>query len=252
MKFKFLFLEMLRFLRFALLFYGLFIISLVYIGLYPVFKYYEKGEDNFEGLNKWRRRGLRTWLFFCGIRMDVRFESQIPTTPVIFCPNHFSFLDIPTMALVTGHNVLFMGKYELLKVPIFGFFFRSVDIPVPRASSVGSYRAFEKVKIRLKNGMSPIIFPEGGIKDLMPKMGMFKNGAFRLAIEEKIPIVPVTMVTNQFLMNDSGSKEGMRIGKSFVIMHTPIETKNLTLDDMLPLKQQTFDIINNTLKKYAR
>ena len=93
-----------------------------------------------------------------------------------------------------------------------------------------------------------MIFPEGGIRDNAPKLAKFKSGAFKTAIETKVPIVPITFLDNWKLLGDGNFfKAKARFGKARIIVHKPIETSSLTEEDLLPLSQNVFNIINKTL-----
>ncbi len=101
----------------------------------------------------------------------------------------------------------------------------------------------------IDEGKSLVIYPEGGIitkKD--PVMGRFKEGAFRVAIEKQIPIVPVTIPHNWIILPPYEFLVWR--GRIRVIFHEPIETKGLTLDDVDSLKNKVFTIMHEELKKY--
>ncbi len=145
-----------------------------------------------------------------------------------------------------------MGKDELLDNPITGLFFRSVDIPVNRESKISSFRAFKRGEEYVKKGMSLVVFPEGTIADVYPPvLQSFKNGPFRLAIEQQIPVIPVTCLNLWKKMWDDGSKLGSSPGICDIRIHEPIETKGLTLDDIDSLREKTYRIICSELNKNA-
>lgn len=142
-----------------------------------------------------------------------------------------------------------MGKEELTKGLVTRLFFRSVDIPVNRDSKMSSFRAFKKASDRLKVGTTMIIFPEGKISDdYPPQLHEFKNGPFRLAIEHKVPIIPVSSSNTWKMLWDDGTKYGTRPGVCKFHVHQPIDTSNLTVDDADLLKDQVYAIIKKDLK----
>jgi 1-acyl-sn-glycerol-3-phosphate acyltransferase len=137
-----------------------------------------------------------------------------------------------------------MGKDELSAGIVTRLFFRTVDVPVNRDSKMSSYRAFKKAMEKLESGISMIIFPEGGIADdYPPKVQEFKNGPFRLAIEAKIPIVPVTSLNTWNMLWDTGKKYGSRPGICNVFVHQPMETAHLNIDDADNLRDEVYRII---------
>ena len=111
----------------------------------------------------------------------------------MFCPNHTSMIDIMVMLSVARNPFVFVGKKELTKIPVFGFFYKRTCIIVDRSNSKSRLAVFEAARKRLSNGLDVCIFPEGLVpEDESIVLDEFKNGAFRLAIEHQIPIVPIT------------------------------------------------------------
>ncbi|WP_456868111.1 lysophospholipid acyltransferase family protein [Galbibacter sp. BG1] len=112
--------------------------------------------------------------------------------------NHTSMLDILMMLKVSKNPFVFVGKKELAKIPIFGFFYKRVCILVDRSSAKSRTAVYKSAQRRLTQGLSICIFPEGGVPDdLNIVLDEFKEGAFRLAIEHQIPIVPVVFLDNK-------------------------------------------------------
>lgn len=166
--------------------------------------------------------------------------------PVIFCPNHFSYLDIPAMGL-NRYNSIFVGKSDMGNIPLFGYMYRKLHITVNRQSLKSRYQTLIRSKEAIDAGKKLTIFPEGGIVSKNPPaMGKFKEGAFRTAIEKQIPIIPVTIPNNWIILPDSKWLPTIKTVK--VIFHEEIETKGLTIADLEDLKQKTFDVISEELK----
>ena len=150
------------------------------------------------------------------------------------------------MCVTVKNNYNFISKAELAENPFFSIFAKTVDIPVNRDSRMASFRAFKRAEENLKNGITLIIFPEGKIgDDYPPILHDFKNGPFRLAIELKIPILPVTSLNTWQIQWDSGFKLGSRPGIVDIFVHKPIETTNLTINDADMLKNEVYNTINN-------
>lgn len=183
-----------------------------------------------------------------GVFFSFEFEKPLANETYIYCANHTSNLDIILFCLLAKGRFHFMGKEELTKNPVLGLFFSTIDVAVARESKISAFRAFKKAGENLDNGMSLIIFPEGKIDDLYPpKLHEFKNGPFRLAIEHKVPIVPVSINVWQ-LMWDDGSKYGTKPGIGKVYVHEPISTVILATESADVLKDQVFNKINSKLK----
>ncbi|MDB5137029.1 MAG: acyl-phosphate glycerol 3-phosphate acyltransferase, partial [Mucilaginibacter sp.] len=81
------------------------------------------------------------------------------------------------------------------------------------------------------------------------KLHQFKNGPFRLAIEAKIPVVPVTLLNAWDILWDTGTKHGSRPGICNVFVHKPIETVNLTVDDADNLRDEVYRIIQQKFEE---
>jgi len=164
----------------------------------------------------------------------------------IFCPNHFSYLDIATMGL-NPHPTIFVGKNDMQRIPLFGFMYRKLHIIVDRTQLKSRVATIKKSMEAIDEGKSLVIFPEGGIiTEKEPVLHRFKDGAFRVAIEKQIPVVPVTipynwiiLPANEFLLYRHRMK---------IIFHEPIDTRGLTLDDVAILRENVFRIIDNELK----
>ena len=141
-----------------------------------------------------------------------------------------------------------MGKAELLHVPLFNMFFKRMNIPVDRRSITSSHKAFNRAKLDIEKGISIAIYPEATIPECAPEVGPFKNGAFKLAIEQQIPIVPVTYLDNWKIFPDrKGERYLCRPGFSRIILHSPIETTGMKDEDVSTLRQQVHTIIKQTM-----
>jgi 1-acyl-sn-glycerol-3-phosphate acyltransferase len=196
-------------------------------------------------LNRWWARLMFTFIF---IPFQTETRSKLdPKRQYIFCPNHFSYLDIPTVGLAS-HNAIFVGKSEMAKVPLFGFMYRKLHITVDRSKLKSRYASLEKCSRAIDEGKSLVIFPEGGIMtEKEPLLSKFKDGPFRVAIEKQIPVVPVTIPFNWIILPPDEFL--LRWHPLKVIFHEPIETSSLTLKDLDALKEKVHYIIDRELKK---
>jgi len=153
-------------------------------------------------------------LFGMGYRVRVVFEEAPQEgKSYMFVANHTSMTDIMLMLSIVKNPFVFVGKKELSKIPLFGFFYKRTCILVDRRSSKSRMAVFERAQKRLNQGVSICIFPEGGVPDESILLDEFKDGAFRLAIEHEIPIVPMTFYDNKRLFSYtffSGSSGLMR------------------------------------------
>ncbi len=148
------------------------------------------------------------------------------------------------------HTAVYLAKAELLKIPLFKYFFVYLDIPVDRKSRTGSHKAFVDAGKKIDQGLSVIIYPEGTISD-KGKLRPFKNGAFKLAIEKQVPIVPVVNLNNWWLLENGGFfKSNGRPGIAHIVVGDVLETKGLTEENMEELKQKVYTFTQNELDKF--
>lgn len=184
------------------------------------------------------------------VPVRVKYSGKKPGQgPYIICANHFSILDIAVMGFLPL-NFLYVGKIELVKVPLFGYMFRKLHITVNRKSLKDRYQALEKAKSAVSEGHSLVMFPEGGVlSEHPPQMARFKEGPFRVAIEKQIPVIPVTIPYNWLILPDDKSYL-LYPQTCFVIVHEPIPTRGMTLENLPALKAQVYEIIDQELKKY--
>ncbi len=116
---------------------------------------------------------------------------------------------------------------------------------------MSAYRAFKKAEENIKEGKNVVIFPEGMISEHYPPgLQPFKNGPFKLAIDQHVPILPVTICNNWKLMWDDGRKYGSNPGICDIYIHAPISTAGMVADDSEGLKEQVYNLINTRLHAY--
>ena len=192
----------------------------------------------------------RAIFFSIGIPVKVIYKfNPEPKKNYIYCSNHTSYLDIPVCECGLDRSTIFIGKNSLSRIPFFGYVFRKLHIPVDRGNRKDSYRAYQKAKASLDGGQSLFFFPEGKINEGNPrKLKNFKLGAFKIAIEKQVPIVPVSIPYNWKILHDSSLYP--KWNKTTVIFHKPIETKGLFLDDVETLKKKTLQVIQKELQTH--
>ena len=163
--------------------------------------------------------------------------------------NHTSMMDIMLMLIMVKKNpFVFVGKKELAKMPIFGYFYKKACILVDRSSVKSRHETIVRAQEKLNKGLSICIFPEGGVPDdESVVLDSFKDGAFRLAIEFQIPIVPMTFVRLKefFPFRFFAGKPGVVP----VYVHDFIPTKGLTQEDKPKIKEQVRNVILQPLLK---
>ena len=189
----------------------------------------------------------RTILFFMGFWSEVVvMEQTVKSKSYMFIANHTSMIDIMLMLSVVENPCVFVGKEELTRIPLFGFIFKRTSITVKRDNASSRKEVYNQAQNRLNKGLSICIFPEGLVpSDESVVLSEFKNGAFRLAIEHQIPIVPMTFYDCKKRFSYtffSGSP-----GKLRVKSHHFLETSGLDLSHKDVLKDAAFELIYNEL-----
>jgi len=178
-------------------------------------------------------------LYAMGFFPKVKREYTIPNDhhSYMLVANHYSMMDIMLMLYYSKNPFVFVGKKELSKLPLFGYFYKRVAIMVDRKSPQSRREVYTQAMERIEAGLSICIFPEGGVPDDESiVLDSFKDGAFRIAIQCQIPIVPMVFY-------DTKKRFPFRffagsIGTMRVDVLPPISTQGKTLDDKDFLKYQ--------------
>lgn len=188
-----------------------------------------------------------------GVFMQVKNKHYIKKGQAyVITPNHSSYLDIIILYQTFTQYFVFMGKKELANVPVFSIFFKKMNITVDRSKPSSGKKAMDRCADELNKGHSVVIFPEGTISDHVPTMLRFKKGAFKLAIEQQVPILPITFFNNYQRLESAGlfsGKAGPGIAKA--VIHEPISTVGMTQKDLGALSDKVYNIIDSELQAYA-
>jgi 1-acyl-sn-glycerol-3-phosphate acyltransferase len=195
----------------------------------------------------------RIWAKCILIGMGFRYAIERDEVPekgksYMFIANHTSMTDIMLMLVAVKNPFVFVGKKELAKIPLFGFFYKRTCILVDRSSAKSRQAVFLRAQRRLKQGLSICIFPEGGVPDESVLLDQFKDGAFRLAINHEIPIVPLTFADNKKRFSYtffSGSP-----GKMRAKIHNFISTTSYSTETTRVLNDASRAVILEQLKAF--
>lgn len=166
----------------------------------------------------------------------------------MFVANHSSMLDIMMMYYCVSTPFVFVGKKELARIPIFGFFYKRTCILVDRNNLRSKKAVMQEADKRIKKGLSVCIFPEGGIpNDTSIALGRFKDGAFRLALEHQIPIAPL-------VFHDNGKRFGYDLfnggpGRLRAEKLSILDTTGMPTDDKFKLRDKIREQILDRLER---
>jgi 1-acyl-sn-glycerol-3-phosphate acyltransferase len=197
----------------------------------------------------------RLWgkLFFPLIGMPIKIDYEFEpdkNKAYVFCANHFSYMDIASMGMVIKNYYAFVGKASIKSVPLFGYMFAKLHIQVDRNDKNSRATSLSRSIKALQSGRSIMIFPEGGIKSPnFPQMHLpLKDGAFVMAIQQQVPLVPITFLNNYKIMHDNQYAVYPQTLRA--VVHKPIETKGMTQADVDALRQAFYDVVQERLNKY--
>jgi 1-acyl-sn-glycerol-3-phosphate acyltransferase len=163
-----------------------------------------------------------------------------PRNPYVVVSNHESFVDI----LLISHlpwEMKWLSKVEILKIPVLGWdMWLAGDVPVERGTGRSAVKAMKRCREILGQHVSVIIFPEG-TRTTTGEMLPFKDGAFRLAIDAGVPILPLVVRGTRTAL----PKHGWRFGRSDAEVRVlePVDTTGLTTAQVGALKQRVRDMI---------
>ena len=182
---------------------------------------------------------------FCWPKISYN-ERMVKGKSYMLIANHTSMLDIMLMLVVCRNPFVFVGKKELVKIPLFGFFYKRVCIMVDREDSQSRTGVYRRAQRRLKQGASICIFPEGGVPEEHILLDNFKDGAFKMAIAHKIPIVPICFYDNKERFSFTFFSGGP--GKCRAKVNTFIQTETLNEEDKSQLRNSVRNLILQDLK----
>lgn len=186
-------------------------------------------------------------------KVSVRKSELIePSKSYVFIANHQGAFDVFLVYGFLNQNIKWVQKHELRKIPFVG---KASEIAghvfVDNSSKKAMIRTIDKVEKELEDGASIVIFPEGARTE-DGKMVRFKKGAYIIAEQMQLPMVPLT-INGSYDILKIGSWRMKFLKKMELIVHDPVETKQLKEKDIVPLIEKTYDTIEADLwDKYKK
>ncbi|WP_293394054.1 HAD-IB family hydrolase [Nevskia sp.] len=208
----------------------------------------------FEALGGPRRRAVElignvasdVGLAIAGIDVRIQGEHNLwARRPAVFLINHQSGLDLIVGAKIFRRDFTGVAKKEAAKAIGFGKFMQMADIAfIDRANSSAARQALGPVQEKLAKGLSVVIAPEG-TRSYTPRLGAFKKGAFHIAMQAGVPVIPVVIRNAGAMMwRDT---LWMRPGTVDVAVLPPVETEGWTLASLdshiAEIRQQFLDTL---------
>ncbi|HHC08835.1 MAG TPA: 1-acyl-sn-glycerol-3-phosphate acyltransferase [Actinobacteria bacterium] len=222
-------------LRSALLIPGFFLLTISLAGVVLVLAHRDPDDARIERiLQWWSDRFLR----LPPVDYELHGVDRIdPTRRYVFVSNHLSNFDIPLLLRGIPVRIRFLAKAELYRIPLFG---RAMDrvgvVKIDRTRATSAHQAINRAAREvLGRGYSLIVFPEGTRSrsgDMLP----FKKGAFRIAIDNEVPIVPVVLCGTHDVYPPGAWT--FRPGRASLTILEPVETVGMDVDDLEPLLEK--------------
>lgn len=191
---------------------------------------------------------LWSWIFSKLTFIRYRFEGKEnfkKDQSYIYVSNHTSFLDLPGLRLLLPGEFRPLAKKELLKIPVFGWIMRGATVIVDRSSGESRKKSLVKLKSILAQHISILLFAEGTQNRTKEILQPFKDGAFRIAIDTQKPVLPMVVMGAGPLMPPGTIN--LKPGTITIKVGEEIPTEGLTQQDLLKLKEQTFNYMKEMM-----
>lgn len=184
-----------------------------------------------QNFKRWSGAWGRLMLGVLGIRVHLEQRERLdPHAPYVFVSNHQNLLDILALAGWLPYPFGFVAKVELRHVPFLGFAIRnSASVFIDRSDPRKSLESLQKAGEKIRRGNSVLVYAEG-TRSHGPALLPFKKGAFALALEAGVPIVPITIVDSYRLMDERNKT--MRPGTIQIVIGTPLATDGMRRRDI--------------------
>jgi len=170
----------------------------------------------------------------------------------VFVANHRSYVDIPGIYATLHRWFRFLGKDELRKIPMMGYMYARLHLLVKREDKLDRLRSYKECLRALADGDSIVIFPEGTTKTYTQHIDPdnnpnFNDGAFLLAIQAQVPIVPIAIRKATRVLSNDGYFLFLPFGHVRVVYGKPVVTKGRTKDDLIAVRTEVVGQINQML-----
>lgn len=194
----------------------------------------------------------RIWYILIGIQHGEIYESpHDPSKQFIFVANHISYMDIPPIVLCMHQPFRALGKYEMVKVPVFGWIYRAAVVLVNRKNATARAKSIRALKAAIKNNVSIFIFPEGTFNETKAPLKNFYDGAFRIAIETQTPIKPILFIDTLKRLHYRSIFE-LTPGMNRAVYLDEVQVDGLTIADVPTLKKHIYQLMEDGLKRYIQ
>jgi 1-acyl-sn-glycerol-3-phosphate acyltransferase len=194
---------------------------------------------------------IKTAGWICQVQVQVQGREKITQGKTfIFLSNHQGNFDGPVLLHVIPRDWKALIKKEMMRLPIFSLVLKQVQfVPIERLNPKNAHAGIEFGIRLLEEGHSFMAFPEG-TRSSDGRLGGFKKGVFLMALKSQIPIVPITILGSADIL--PRGKYAIRPGCIRVIIHDPIVTEGMTIEDRHRLVALTRNAIASGLPPHLR
>ncbi|MEO7091675.1 MAG: lysophospholipid acyltransferase family protein [Polyangiales bacterium] len=187
-----------------------------------------------------------------GIDLHVHGRDTIPRDEnFVVMSNHQSLYDIPILFRALPQTLRMVAKSELFKIPIFGAALEVAEfVSLDRGDKTKAREGIKAAQDRIRSGVNVWIAPEG-TRSPTGKLGPFKGGGFKLALETETRILPVTLVGSGKVLPAKGAfvNKGQRVD---VFVHAPIDPADYGASQKEQLTQAVRAAIESSLPPELR
>jgi 1-acyl-sn-glycerol-3-phosphate acyltransferase len=212
--------------------------------------YYRRSVLDFKDFKKYISKYPVKWgskiLKWAGADVEVIGLDNIPEEPVVIAANHQAGFDIPLLFAKMTNHPSFIAKIELSKIPLFASWMRMIGcLFIDRSSPRKALESFKIAAELINKGQTVIIFPEGTRR---PVIIPFKKGSFKLPIMAGVPVLPVTIVGTEKMIDNI--KAGRR-SKVTLVIDKPVNISALDKDKQKTVHDDIRDMIAANFSKYS-
>lgn len=189
----------------------------------------------------------RVWLWLAGMPVKV-YGSMPGQRKYVVVANHVSYLDAIVIFDMFPWYFRPLGKKELSKAPLFGFIYKQMALMVDRSNPYSRAKSMRLMWRALRHECNIFIYPEGTFNETADPMKSFYDGAFRLAINAGVPILPILFPDTKARWHYS---KWWKIwpGKNRAFIMEPISAEGLGVEDVATLREKVKAIMSARMKE---
>ncbi len=231
----------------AILFFTLLIPLTIYYSLRQALI---KKDATLEQLNMPGKLWARTLLRISGVKVEADLDDLDPNGHYVFIVNHQSLVDIPILfTTLWNNNIRFVAKHTLFEIPVYGKALGDAGhISVDRSNRRSAMKSLNEGVELIKQGVSPVIFPEGTRNRTLEKLMDFKTGGMIMALKSGVPVVPIVMA-NTGIVLPPGRKWVRNQYKVRLKALPVIDPARYTLKERDKFKDDLYEMMNKTYQE---